>query len=194
MQTEATAFSDEEMLATPLCRATGLTIGEIVGQEDPTLGCPHRYCAARSEENLFLGAYEGDSVAHQKAVLEFVRRQITANLPIYPNRALGFEYAAINTSPRGIPIAEVAISNLRPGERVPWNRQWWQVVAISRARLTLKNPAGQVERIAPDRDKWQAFVRDIDGQLLAAAHGADAGDLLTAWRRDPIAGAPLANP
>lgn len=139
---------------------------------------------------LEAGAFDEDALAHQDNVRAAVVERSAQKSPIYPNRALGLEYAAISVGvPRGYPLAGVAISNLREGERFQLNGLRYRVVRMGkRAKFEVTHPDGRVTTFVtyPAAKNWAQFERDIDGLLLASAHGVDAGDLLCAWRRDPV--------
>jgi len=133
-----------------------------------------------------IASWDEDSMEHQKAVREFMRSRIAEKRPIFPNRSLGFEYAADNSGlPRGLPSAAVAIANLQPGDSIRWRGKQWAVDKTSKSQLTIKS-GDVIVRIKPPGAKWEAFVRDMDGELIGHAHGALAPDLMRAWLRDPI--------
>ena len=135
------------------------------------------------------GAFDDDPKERQDAVRAAIRAAIANNAPIYPARALGLEFAALNLNgaPRGLPVPEVAVSNLWVGEHIPLHGKTIEVVSVTKKRITFAvGPERTRFTTGPDMASWEQFVRDVEGLFIGAAHGCDAGDLPAAWSRDPL--------
>ncbi len=131
------------------------------------------------------GCYADDASGREAYVRAVAAERIASRSPIYPNRGLGFGYAAIVRGLRGFPTAAICLANLRAGEGFTLGGKR-HVLTSTGKRLTLQ--VGEtVVRISPDSAAWERIERDVDGLLVASMHGADAGDLVKAWERDPVA-------
>ena len=134
------------------------------------------------------GCFEDDAAGREASVRSAVSERIAARKPIYPNRSLGLEFAALNNGPRGYPIAAVALANLRVGESFVLSGRRHTVLKFGKTLTFEVEGQPKSKRLVPDSSKWAGFERDVDGLLSSAAHGCteQAGDLLIAWSRDPV--------
>ena len=131
-------------------------------------------------------AYEDDPLDHVNSVRRFISQRISENRPIFPNRKLSLEYAALNNSPKGFPIVSVALSNLQPGDTIFWRQLTWTVLSIDK-RLVITDGNDETLRLAPDTRKWEQFCRDMLPEMVCFSGWDKETDLMRAWRRDPIA-------
>lgn len=106
----------------------------------------------------------------------------------YPNRSLSMRHArssedaAYDTNA----WAQVALANLRAGEKLPFEGGMATVTGTSERQLRVVDAGGRSVTMAIDGIRFERLVRDLGGYLLAAQHGANGhGDALTALRRDP---------
>lgn len=126
--------------------------------------------------------------------------------PLFPNRMLGYQQAltAPEDSHNPSAMANIALANLRAGEKLHWRGETWTVRRTSpkaSGPLLLQAESGAVKRVNPlaggTRTKasdWDLLVRDVEGVILMASH-ARGGILLqpgeTAadwWRTAPRIG------
>lgn len=107
----------------------------------------------------------------------------------YPNRKLGMQRARTRWKDESSPeaMAEIALANMKQGERFRVGRDYFTVTAISDKTLTYTDEKGEKKSVRPNSEKWGQFIRDVGGAMLGWHHGSDAGDLVTAFRRDPAA-------
>lgn len=107
----------------------------------------------------------------------------------YPNRKLGMQRARTRWEDESSPeaMAEIALANMKQGERFRMGRDYFTVTSITDKTLTFESEKGEKKSMRPGTDKWGQFIRDVGGSMLGWHHGSDAGDLVTAFRRDPAA-------
>lgn len=106
----------------------------------------------------------------------------------YPNRSLSMRHArshedsAYDTNA----WAQVALANLRAGEKLPFEGGMATVTGTSERQLRVVDASGRAVTLAIDGIRFERLMRDLGGYLLAAQHGANGhGDALVALRRDP---------
>lgn len=107
----------------------------------------------------------------------------------YENRKLGYQHARTSADDEYSTeaMAAIALSNMKTGERFPVGRTWYTVSNITDKMLTVTGEDGEKKTFKPSGSKWEALVRDVGGAILGSHHGVDAGDLVTAFMRDPAA-------
>jgi hypothetical protein len=136
------------------------------------------------------GYFDDDESGREAFVRAQIHERIAARRPIFPARGLGLEFAALNHGDvRDVPCAAVAIANLRAGDQFTLGRDRYTVVKMGkRMECVIDGPDGRRRFVVgTGTANWTQFERDVEGLLVAAAHGVDAGSLLDAWRRDPVA-------
>lgn len=107
----------------------------------------------------------------------------------YENRKLGYQHARTSADDEYSTeaMAAIALSNMKTGERFPVGRTWYTVSNITDKMLTVTGEDGEKKTFKPSGSKWEALVRDVGRAILGSHHGVDAGDLVTAFMRDPAA-------
>jgi hypothetical protein len=106
----------------------------------------------------------------------------------YPNRLLSMRHAATCESDAydTNAMAQVALANMRKGDTFQLHGQVVTVVSISEKSIAFSTRDRRDERYTcMHGNRWDQLVRDIGGMIIGSYHGVDAGDIMTALRRDP---------
>ena len=79
----------------------------------------------------------------------------------------------------------LALANLRPGEQFVLHQRTHRVLRTSDKTIMFDVDGTRRTYRARFNAAFEQLLRDVDGLLLAAVHGVDAGDLVPALCRDP---------
>lgn len=110
----------------------------------------------------------------------------------YPNRQLGFRYAATRPEEDYEPNAwaDIAAANMKKGDTFQMNGKRQTVQSVSDKTLKLQDADGKVRTFNPDGVSWPQFRRDLAGQLTVENLDANnvlkpARPLIDILKRDP---------
>lgn len=90
---------------------------------------------------------------------------------LYPNRKLGFASARSDDACTFHLEAwvNIALANLVAGESIMFRGRQVEIVSVSERRLRYQDQ-GKVIAMSPFSSKWETFVRDLAGELMAFVH------------------------
>ncbi len=141
---------------------------------------------------LEAGAFLDDSAGREAEVRAGVAARVSSGQPLYPDRSLDLQFAAICDGVRGFPVAAICLANLAVGESFPLNGKRYVLQSRGKRLVFRVEGSERVLRVNPNAESWAQFERDVEGVLLGHQHGCDAGDLVRAWQRDPMSRYPSA--
>ncbi|GAB5434810.1 MAG: hypothetical protein EpisKO_41800 [Epibacterium sp.] len=101
----------------------------------------------------------------------------------YPNRKLGLRYArSQDYGLEGDAMGNIALANMQPGDKIPGEGE---VVKVTEKQIRIRGEDGKTQIFSADSARFRKLASDVTDLIQSSQHGVDAGDALTAIKRDP---------